>query len=492
VTREIRSYPRTSTYRVLTEEQEQAVHQHVLDVLERVGVSTTNERLLKIMADHGQQVDFEQQRIRFDPAFVEEKRTLAPETFTLHGRNPGFDLELGGERGWLSTDGCPAHVLDIDTGERRYSTKQDIAEHTKVADAMQQIAIQWQPCSANDVPVPVRPMHETHAQWPVTSKHIMQMTAIDPFNARGLVEMARVVAGGADELRERPLMSNFQCSISPLHWDDPTIDALEVFAEAGVPVGICSMPLAGASAPLSVAGLMTIANAEIVSGFVILETLVPGAKTFHVSYNTTIDMNTGELNPAHGANDLFAEMGSSQMGAFYGVPTCHGAYGVGSKTSDWQSGVQAAFGAFGAMLVPGDMLTGIGSVYGDSVSSMTELMLSAEVYEIAKRFAEGYAFDEEAFAMEAIEAVGPTGHFLDQEHTLTHMREFWRDTYMDRRSWDLWEAEGRPDPRVAATAKAKELLASHEPDPLPEDMATELDRIMSAYQEQALSEATGS
>ncbi|MGE5226233.1 MAG: trimethylamine methyltransferase family protein [Planctomycetaceae bacterium] len=486
MTQEIRSYARTSTYRVLTPEQERAVHEHALAVLDRVGVSTTNDRLLKVMADHGQRVDFEAKRIRFDPAFVEERRALAPSAYTLHARNPAYDLPLGGERGWLSTDGCPAHVLDLDTGQRRYSTKHDIAEHTKVADAMPQIAIQWQPCSANDEPVPVRPMHETHAQWPVTSKHIMQMTAIDPFNARGLVEMARAVAGGADALRERPLLSNFQCSISPLHWDDPTVEALEVFAEAGVPVGICSMPLAGASAPLSVAGLMTIANAEILSGFAILETLVPGAKTFHVSYNTTIDMNTGELNPAHGANDLFAEMACSQMGAYFGVPTCHGAYGVGSKTSDWQSGVQAAFGAFGAMLVPGDMLTGIGSVYGDSVSSMTELLLSAEVYDIAARFAEGYAFDEEAFALDTIESVGPTGHFLGEEHTLTHMREFWRDTFMDRRSWDDWEAQGRPDPRVAATAKAKDLLATHEPDPLPEDVEAELDRIMDAYEREAL------
>jgi trimethylamine--corrinoid protein Co-methyltransferase len=487
--REIQSYSRRSTYTVLTPEQERALHDRCLQVLDRVGVSTTNDRLLKVMAEHGQRVDFDEKRIRFDPDFVEEKRKLAPRTYTLHARNPAFDLPLGGERGWLSTDGCPAHVLDIETGERRYSNKQDIVEHTTVADAMPQIAIQWQPCSANDKPVPVRPMHETHAQWPVTSKHIMQMTAIDPFNARGLVEMARVIAGGADELRERPIMSNFQCSISPLHWDDPTVDAMEVFAEAGVPVGICSMPLAGASAPLSVPGLMTIANTEILSGIVILETLVPGAKTFHVSYNTTIDIKTGELNPAFGAHDLFAEMGCSQMGAYFEIPTCHGAYGTGSKASDWQSGVQGTFGAFGAMLVPGDMLTGIGSLLGDSVSSMTELMLGAEIYDIMARWSEGYTFDDEAFAIDSIEAVGPAGHFLGEEHTLLHMREFWRETFMNRTSWDDWEAAGRPDPRVAATARAKELLQTHEPDPLPDGMEAELDRIMDAYEAEAIESA---
>ena len=488
--RQLRSYAKTSTLKILTPEHERAVHEKCLQVLERVGVTTTNQHLLEIMAEHGQRVDMEGMRIRFDPDFVEEKRKLAPRSFTLAARAPDLDLDLGGDRGWLSSDGCPAHVLDLQTGQRRYSNKNDIREHTLVADALPQVGVQWQPCSANDVPVPVRPLHETHAQWPVTSKHIMQMTAIDPFNARGLVEMAQVVAGGAEQLRERPIMSNFQCSISPLHWDDPTVDALEVFAKAGVPVGICSMPLAGASAPLSVAGLMTIANAEILSGVVILETLVPGAKTFHVSYNTTIDMNTGELNPAFGANDLFASMGSAEMGKYFELPTCHGAYGTGSKASDWQSGVQGMMGALGAVMTPTELITGIGSLYGDSVSSITEMMLGAEVFEMVAQFSDGYAFDEEAFALDTIEAVGPTGHFLDQEHTLRHMREFWRDTYMDRRSWDDWEATGRPDPRVAATEKAKEILAKHQPEPLPEDTVAELDRIMDAYERQALDEAS--
>ena len=482
----LRSYARTSTFRLLTDDQEKAVHQACLDVLEQTGVSTTNDRLLRVMADHGQNVDFEERRIRFDPAFVEQQRALAPSAYTLAARNPIYDLPLGGDRGWLSTDGCPAHTLDIETGQRRYSSKDDIARFTKVADALPQVAIQWQCCSANDRPVPVRPMHETHAQFPVTSKHIMQMTAIDPFNARGLVEMMRVIAGGADELRERPLMSNFQCSISPLHWDDLTIDAMQAFAEAGIPVGMCAMPLAGASAPLSVAGLMTIANAEILSGFVILETLVPGAKTFHVSYNTTIDMGTGELNPAWGANDIFAEMACAQMGSYFGVPTCHGSYGTGSKASDWQSGAQNALAAFGSMLVPGDMLTGIGSLYGDSVSSITELMLSSEIFEIVARWSEGYDFDADSFQLDSIDTVGPAGHFLDREHTLVHMREFWRETFMDRRNWDTWESEGRPDPRVKATEKAKELLETHEPDPLPDGMEAELDAIMAAYEAEAL------
>jgi trimethylamine--corrinoid protein Co-methyltransferase len=239
--RSIRRMPWTHRHDVLTAEEVSTLHERSLEILRRVGVTTTNRGLLELMRAAGQEVDLDEGRIHFDPAYVERCVDLAPAHYTLAARDPDLDLPLDDTAGYLSTDGCPADILDLETGKRRPSTKQDVADITRLADALPQIGYQWQSVSANDTPVPVRPMHETHVQWPVTTKHIQQMTAIDPFNARGIVEMARVVAGGDDALRERPILSNFQCSISPLHWDDGPVEAMRVFAEAGVPVGICSM-----------------------------------------------------------------------------------------------------------------------------------------------------------------------------------------------------------------------------------------------------------
>jgi trimethylamine:corrinoid methyltransferase-like protein len=120
----IRSYARNSAFKILSPEQEKKIHESCLQVLEQTGVSTTNKKLLRVMADHGQKVDFDEMRIRFDPDFVEQQRKKAPRNYTLHARNPEYDLPLDGERGWLSTDGCPAHVWDIDTLQRRYSAKE--------------------------------------------------------------------------------------------------------------------------------------------------------------------------------------------------------------------------------------------------------------------------------------------------------------------------------------------------------------------------------
>jgi trimethylamine--corrinoid protein Co-methyltransferase len=179
---------------------------------------------------------------------------------------------------WLATDGCPAHVRDIDTGERRFSARQDQADITRIADALPEIGFMGVPVSATDMPVSVRPLYETRAQLANTTKHIQNGTAIDAVNARGMAEMCRVVAGSSEALRERASVSGFQGSISPLHWDEESLEAMRIYAEPGILVALCSMPIGGATASGTVVEITTLGHAEVLSGIAILKTMVPGAK----------------------------------------------------------------------------------------------------------------------------------------------------------------------------------------------------------------------
>ena len=481
----VRAFPCKYQFETVTSEQVEAVHTHSLEVLERVGITTSDAKVLRVMADSGQKVDFENSRVRFDPAFVMDRVALAPAHYTLAARNPANDLPLDGMHCYLSTDGCPADVIDLDTGKRRPSTAQDLSDMTRLADYMPEIGVIWQSMSANDRPAPVRPIYETRTQWSATSKHIMQMTAVDPFNARGVLEMCEVVAGSKQALRERPIMSNFQCILSPLHWEEDPVETMLLLAEAGIPVGICSMPLAAATSPGTIAGTIMMANAEILSGIVILETMVPGAKTIYISYASAIDMITGQMNPAWGGQELLMESGCAAMGRKYGVPTVKSTMGTGAKSSDWQAGVQNAISAMTNMLFPGDLLTGIGSLHSDVVYSLAGLVLDCEIMEIVGDWVEGTGWTDEEFGVEAVEEVGPGGHFLGTSHTRAHMREFWRSKAMDHGTWEDWEEAGRPDPESRATEEVRRILAEHEPDPLPEGVAAELDRIVETYEHQA-------
>jgi trimethylamine--corrinoid protein Co-methyltransferase len=112
-------------------------------------------------------------------------------------------------------------------------------------------------------------------------------------------------------------------------------------------------------------------------------------------------------------------------------------------------------------------------------------LLDCEVFELTSRWVEGFPIDDEHIALETIEQVGPGGHFLDADHTLEHMREFWRSKYMNTATWSEWEQRGRPEPVDAATAEAKRILAEHEPLALAEGVERELAAVVRSYERQA-------
>ncbi len=290
---EIKSLPLKHRFDVLSGAELDEVHARTLEVLQRIGVEVGSPSVLERLAEAGVSVDLKERRARFAPEFVESTVARAPRRVVLAARSPGCDVVLDGDNGYLGLDGCAAEVIDSETGARRPSSKEDVATVTRLADALPEIGFVWQPAAARDVPPAVQPLHELHAQLHNTGKHIQMMTAVTARAARGVVEIAGAVAGGAAALRERPIVSTFQCSTSPLIYEGGALDAAVIFAEAGVPCGFVVMPIACATGPATWGGTLVQSNAEVVAGIVMLETLVPGAATFYGSCATVMDLRTG-------------------------------------------------------------------------------------------------------------------------------------------------------------------------------------------------------
>jgi len=485
----IRSLPLRYRVDVLAPDQVARIRDAALAILDRTGFATRSVALLDRMAEHGQRVDAGARRIRLDPAFVEERIALAPPHFTLAGRRPDRDLAIDGTHGYLSPDGCAPQVIDLDTRQRRSSTKADLGQVTRLADALPEIGFLWRSVSAGDTPAEVRSLHEVEVQLNHTTKHLQTGSGADAFGARGVVELCRTVAGGTEALRARPILSSIQCIISPLFWDEGPLDAFEIYAEAGIPISIVSMAMACATAPGTVAGLLALTVAEILSGLVILETIAPGAKAICTGYPSTMDLRSGALNLAAGPDDSFAAMACTQVLRALEVPCATGMLGTGAKRSDWQAGAQAALAAAKNVFMPADLFNGAGGLYAANVFSPAQLLLDCELFGSVVRWAEGYAIDDEHIGLDVIEDVGPEGHFLAEPHTRQHMGELWRATFMDRTSWEEWQAAGEPDPSDIALTEVRRLLAEHEPEPLDEAVAGELSRIVASYGAQALEHA---
>jgi trimethylamine--corrinoid protein Co-methyltransferase len=454
---------------VLPEGTVERIHAATLRILDRTGVQVRSDAVVRRLTAAGAHGDLETGRVRIPPRLVEEALALAPRTLRLAGRDPACDLELDGTTGYLAVDGNAAEILDHTTGERRASTKEDLALVTRVADALPQIGFLWQAVAARDVPLSVQPLHELHAQFTNTTKHIQLMTAALPEQARGAVEIATIVAGGAPELRARPVLSSFQTSLSPLTYDGPPLEAAAVYAEAGVPAGFVAMPISCATAPATRAAALVQSNAEILAGVVTLELLVPGAPTFYGACGTVMDLRTGAA-ACGGPEDLLFQMAGAQLARRYGLPSNIGTFATGSKAPDWQAGVENGLSMLASWLGGADMLCGAGLLYGARVYSIVELLLDAEVFSLVRSMTEGVADSDEDLAVEVIEAVGPGGHYLGERHTLRHMRSQWQPRFFGREPWEDWEAAGRPGASERARERALAILAEHEPTPLPEDV----------------------
>ncbi len=225
------------------------------------------------------------------------------------------------------------------------------------------------------------------------------------------------------------------------------------------------------------AGTLLISNAEVIAGVVAQQLLAPGARTFYGSCATTMDLRTGAAT-CGGPEDLLYQMASAQLARSYGLKSIVGSFATGSKTSDWQAGTENGLSAMCSAISGVDLFSGAGLLYAARVFSPLQMLLDCELFDLIARITEGFDADEDTLATEVIDSVGPGGHFLDQDHTLAHMRELWRSSYFSRESWEDWRAAGKPEPRDRARARAEEILATHEPHPLPGGAAEEIRKVV--------------
>ena len=463
---------------VLSEDDIERVHRTTLQVLERVGLQIDSEPVLEALAAAGARVD--RDRVRFPAPMVEEAVALAPRSFLLAARDPACDLPIDGSVGYLSVDGTPAHIVDLESGARRPSTAADHRDAMRLADALPEIAYTWPAFAISDVHPLLQSVEHAYQELVFCSKHAQPNEVITPQDARATIEMARILAGGDAGLRARPLISSYQCAISPLAYDGAALEAAIEFARAGVPAGWVSMAVATAAAPTTLAGHVVSVNAELLGGIAILQTIVPGAPTFYGPYGAFMDLSTGDVEPAWGGEDVLFKLAAAQMAERYGLVNNIGAYQTGAKVSDWQAGAQSALSLMGvAIAASADLIAAVGALRNASVFSFPELVLEAELFGmVCHMFDQGFPVDEDHLAFEVIEAVGPGGNFLAHPHTRAHMRERWRSELFGRESWEAWEAAGRPEAKDLAKERAREILATHEVEPVPEDVDRELRKVV--------------
>jgi len=461
------------------DEMFQQVHFHSLDLLENCGIRFHSEKARKILSDAGAKVSGEIVKIPGD--LVESAVKKAPGTFTLYSRDGKHDLDLDGKHTYYSQDGCAAHTLDFDSGQRRGSTKADIEKMALISDYLDAIDIITPTVSAADTTVAGRAIQELEACFVNTSKPIVTESVTSARDARAQIELAAVIAGSEEALRQKPIFFNFVCTISPLTQDAGGMEAALEFAAAGIPVGIYPMATTGVTSPVTLASNLAMDNAEVLSALTLLQIASPGAKVFYCGGPATIDLRTGAYT-ATSPEAIWLRTMIARMSNFYQVPSIVGAGATSAKMPGAQSAWENSLSYLPTSLAGADVLFGAGLLDGSNLLTYEQIILDAEVAAMIKRLLAPVDFSPEAFCSELTKEIGAGGVFMDQKHTVKNMRKALSlPLISDRDSYDEWYKKGKIDSVTAARSKVKEILESHQPEPLPVDVRKAMSELAAAY-----------
>jgi trimethylamine--corrinoid protein Co-methyltransferase len=470
-TPDIIPFPSNIEYELLTQDQLEMIQAGTLQLLGEVGVHFPSQKALQIFSDHGAQIDWEKEIVRIQPDLVKKAMSTAPRTIVLGGREERLDMTLDGSCSYIATDGTGVHVIDIETGEKRASRKEDIAMMARVCDALPLISFFWPPVSAQDYGY-TAPLHQCHAGLTNTLKHVRGAMTVPEELARLTVEMATVVAGSQEVRRKRsPICANI-CTIAPLAHDGDGIESALVYAETGIPTSFMAMPTMGSTAPATPLGALVVGDAEVVSAMVLMQLAQPGAPVFHSIVTSLMHPRTGGY---IGEVSAPVSMMSVELAHAWGVPSLGGgSTSTDSPHIDWQAGCDAGWGANQIPLIRGEVCGYLCLTQGSMILIPEKVILEHDVCLSAFEHYHGFEFEVEDLALDLIREIGPGSHYLAHRHTRQHIRDFRFSPVF----YQYDSASNLIDPRAAAQDEFKRILRDHQPEPLPKDALAELDQIL--------------
>lgn len=463
---------------VLSDDERAQVHERTLRVLAGTGARVDSDRGRRLLSDAGAEVDEGTRVVRFPPALVEGSLTLAPRNFSLGARRLGWEFPLNAGETTLVMDGEATRVIDRHTGELRPGTHADWLDATRLIDAVDDIGVYW-------AMVDGCLEAEGIAGWVAYnidlarsfSKHVNDSFSI-PEWAPWVLEILEIVFGSREEVARRHPYSFLITPVSPLIIERGCIDSWLALRGWDIPVMVLPMPIMGSTAPGSALATTLLANCETLATLCLVQVAEPGTPFVYAPIALTMDPRSGRYagTTAHSAIGV----AGVEMARYYGLPVMGSGSGTDAFLPGEQAGYEKSFSSLLGMLAWPDLMVGPGCLAGATVLSLAELMIDVEIFRMGRAARQGIASGPGAWLEDALERVGPGGHFISERSTRAGARggEFYVPRLGVHETADAWVAAGRPSVETQAAAMAEELLAAHEPLPLGDDQSSELDRVL--------------
>ena len=450
---------RSIRFRVLSDDQIEQIKRAAFEVMAKVGFSVLHEGARKMFKQAGALVNGE--NVKVPEHVVTACLQTAPKGWTIYDREGKRAMEIEGRKSYYGTSTASPRTKDALTGEIHPTLVADIATGAKVADALENIDWVMPMGSVRDVPPMVADLHEFEAVVSNTTKPIVFL-GYTPRGVELVFEMAAEVAGGLENLQQRPYIVFYPEPISPFVWPADVVDRLFVAADLNLPQIQGPTVQFGATGPMTLAGGVVQGTAEALMCLVMAQLRKPGCP-FGLGCNFSVfDMANGLLAMASPEMSL-ALAAQAEVAQSFGLPTWGLAGSTDSKMIDAQAGIEATFSILAQGLAGLNLIHDVGYIDNGMACSTAQLVLGNESIGMAKRFIRGIEVNRETLALEVIEKVGPGGHYLDQDHTYNHFKnESWMPDMMVRSAYDEWENQGAKDMAARIQDKLEDIVKNHQ------------------------------
>ncbi len=454
----------------LNDDQARYVHEASLEVLAEAGLIVRNEKARRRFAEFGAVVDHSTELVKIPAPVVEKYRALIPPTITLRGRDPKFDVTFPRQLPVIATASSAPDIVDPVTGVCRRATSRDIANIAHLVNELPGFDVFSISTLADDAPKDQFSLTRFYAALKNCVKPV-RTSVYDIREAEQVIKLGELIAGSKEAFWERPFINFGYCSIvSPLTMDFDSTDTMMYFAENGITAYGTVAPMGGLSTPLSLAGMLTLMNAEWLAAATLAQMSKEGTSLIYNFLPVFADMRDGAYAP--GAIEIgMMNAAVCHMARFYNVPA-GGYLGLtNSKISDAQAGFEKGMsplmGALSGVnfIVMGGLLDALMSF------DFGQVVIDNEIARMIKRVRQGFGFSRESASLDEIKATGPAGMFaanpatLERMHTATFMPEL-----ADRKLREQWAAEGSSTIRQRAMDKALDILSNRNAAALDEEV----------------------
>ena len=452
------------------------VNEAVMHTLEHIGLSQAIPSCVEAVTQAGGR--YQDGRLYFPRALVEDTLANCARNFVLHGQDPKHDMEVTGDRVYFGTAGAAVHIAEYDSNEYRESTLADLYNIARLVDKMDNIHYFQRPLVARDVSDPLDLDFNTcYASVSGTTKHV-GTSWVEPHHFERSLAMLHHMAGGEKQWRARPFVSMSNCFVvPPMRFAEDSCFCLEAAVHAGMPVLLLAAGQAGATSPAALAGAIVQEVAEVLAGLVWVNLMVPQHPAIFGTWPFVSDLRTGAMSGGSGEQAVLMA-GCGQMGRYYNLPTGIAAGMADAKFPDAQSGFEKGYTNTLAAHSGANLIYESAGMHASLLGCCYEsYVIDNDMLGAINRTVRGIEVNDETLSLTAMRDVcidGPS-HYLGHDQTFGLMqKEYIYPEVADRTSPKEWAEKGKPELMVTARQRVDEILDSHYPSHISETIDAEI------------------